>query len=84
MMPQILRMSPVDVAREHERLIGRNDWRYQVNDTDTTGEWAASFLHTNGFPTRIPLTKLGHLIILMASSGVAVCFDPIPETKKGR
>lgn len=80
-MPPVVTMAPVNVAREYERVIGRDVWRYRVYPMQETAEAVLTFLDSHGFPSRIPMEKIGHAVFLLNQAGYQVEFQPLPERK---
>jgi hypothetical protein len=80
-MAESILITPVNVAREHERRIGRDVWRYQVYPMAENAHEAQTFLKTNNFPSRVPLERIGHMVFLLNQAGFHVEFQPLPSRK---
>lgn len=74
-----IRMTPVNVALEHENSLGHRVWRWQADLRDPANGNAWEILMDWGYPQRISPDDFGRLVLKAAREGVALIFAPIPS-----
>jgi hypothetical protein len=78
-----IRMTPVDVATDFQHSRGHREWRWQVDGRDPANGNAVDVLRGWGYEDRIAPEQFGELIADAVWQGIALIFDPIPQSARG-
>ncbi len=83
-MEKSITFVPVNVSTESQKRVGIAKWLYQPDHTQADWQGVTSFMETNGFPTRVPYDRIGHLTFLLNQAGFQVNFQPMPPRDQTR